>query len=72
MKVTITHHDEGRAFRHTEGRFLNMEQALNAYDRFAWSGNVDAKRYFHFERAKENETGRHFQELLCYANIVSR
>ena len=36
MKITETTHDNGRAFRTTRERFMNMQQALNIHDPFAF------------------------------------
>lgn len=34
MNITVTVHDNGRAFRTTRERFISMEQALNIHDPF--------------------------------------
>lgn len=34
MKITVTTHDAGRAFRTTRERFISFEQALNIHDPF--------------------------------------
>lgn len=32
MKISVTHHDNGRAFRETRERFISMRQALDIHD----------------------------------------
>jgi hypothetical protein len=34
VKITVTHHDEGRSFRTTRERFISMKQALDIHDPF--------------------------------------